>query len=141
MNRASMLKVSFDPGLRAELASLGLVQSRSAADANAFRAELRPVLAEIGPRIRALKQSGELQRLLEDPGVRAAVGRGDGVRVCGHPAFGELFYRAAGPAPPADEGLDGASGVLDEVRGEPALRRRSSLPRKTDRTVPAASFA
>lgn len=94
LNRSSMLKVSFDPRVRAEFASLGLVGSESAADANAFRAELRPVLAQVGPRIKALRESGELQRLLDDPEIFKALRNGDNVALLAHPDFRSLVYRA-----------------------------------------------
>jgi uncharacterized membrane protein required for colicin V production len=108
MNRGSLLSVSFDRDTRAELASLGVVGKESAADPNAFRAELRPVLEQIGPRIRALKQSGELQRLLEDPEIFAAVQSGDSVTLLAHPSFRSLVYRvlestAQSPVPAAHE--------------------------------------
>ena len=105
MNRGSLLKIAFDPGVRAEFASLGLVGTESADDANAFRAELRPVLEQVGPRIKALRESGELQRLLDDPEIFKALKNGDNVALIAHPDFRNLVFRAleSPAAAPAEE--------------------------------------
>jgi hypothetical protein len=99
LNRGSALKLSFDPGLRGELAELGIVDAGTAADANAFRKELRSVLGEVGPRIKTLKQSGELDRLLKDPAVFRAVQNGDTVTLFSNPEFRKLVYRVLDSQP------------------------------------------
>ena len=95
MNRSSMLAMSRDPALRQRLADLGLVDAAAADDPRAFRAEMRAVLEEVGPRIRRLREDPELQRMLEDPEVASMLQQGDTLGLMTHRGFRQLVARAA----------------------------------------------
>jgi len=97
--RASFQSLQHDAALRQKLAHLGLVPDEAALDAEVFRQSLAPVLEQVGPRLRALRNDPALQDLLEDPAVVAMLQNGDTLGLLSHPRFRELVDRVmAAPA-------------------------------------------
>lgn len=90
-----------DAGLRQRLAGLGLVSEDAVTDPNVFRDELGSVLAEVGPRVRSLREDPELQELMQDPEVVAMVQSGDTLGLLAHRRFRALVQRAAATQPGA----------------------------------------
>ena len=95
LDRPVALRMLSDESLRARLAGLGLVSDSAAQDPSAFRSELAAVLNEVGPRVRHLREDPELQELMKDPEIVAAVQTGDTMMLLGHPRFRALVERAA----------------------------------------------
>ncbi len=98
MNRMSFLSLAGDSELRGQLAELGLVQESEASDAAAFRGAAAQVLAEVGPRIHALKRDPEFQSLLADEQVLDLVAQGETLALLAHPRFRSAIARAASTA-------------------------------------------
>jgi membrane protein required for colicin V production len=90
-------RLTGDPELRRELAALGVVSDASAGDPHVFRVEARAALAEVGPRLRALREDPDLQRLAADPQVAALARSGDVVALLQHPGFQRVVANALGP--------------------------------------------
>lgn len=99
LNRGSFRSVANDPSLRGRLAGLGLVDDEAAEDPFAFREDVADVLAEVGPRIRGLKNDPELQALVEDPQVVAMLQSGDTIGLLRHPGFQQLVDRVTSQQP------------------------------------------
>lgn len=99
LNRMSFLKLMRDDALRRRLADLGMVDEDAALDPRAFRRQTAEVLAEVGPRIRGLRNDPELRALVEDPQVVAMLQEGDTLRLLGHPGFRDLVGRVASSTP------------------------------------------
>lgn len=93
--RTSFRLLASDPDVRGRLAGLGLVREESAADAQAFRADVAGVLHQVAPRIRGLKEDPEVQALVEDPQVVAMLQSGDTLGLLRHPGFRQLVDRVA----------------------------------------------
>ncbi len=93
MNRASFVRITRDASLRMRLAELGLIGEDAANDPRAFRDVSRQVLAEVGPRLRRVKNDPALQQLAEDPEIQAAIQSGDTVALMTHPRFRQLVSR------------------------------------------------
>lgn len=87
-------RIAGDPELRSELAALGVVDRAAAADPRLFRIDARAALAEVGPRLRRLREDPELQALASDPTVAALAQRGDVLGLLQHPGFQRLLARA-----------------------------------------------
>jgi membrane protein required for colicin V production len=83
-----------DAELRAQLASLGLVEDSAAADPKAFERAIEEALAVAAVRVAELRADPELRALLEDPEVLALVERGDAFRLLTHPRFRSVLQRA-----------------------------------------------
>ena len=98
MNRMAFLKLARDDSMRRRLGDLGLVDEASVADAHAFRVEFGQVLAEVGPRIKGLRNDPELQALAKDPEVIAMVQQGDTFALLGHPGIQSLVDRVSSNA-------------------------------------------
>jgi membrane protein required for colicin V production len=96
---ASFRRIAGEPALRREFAKLGLVDEASAADPKLFRLEVRSALAEVGPRMRRLREDPELRALASDPQVAALARRGDVVALLRHPGFQRVVARALGSEP------------------------------------------
>jgi uncharacterized membrane protein required for colicin V production len=97
--RPSFRRLSADVELRHELAAAGVIDEASARDPSLFRMQARSVLAELGPRLRALRDDPDLRRLSSDPEVSALLQRGDVVGLLFHPGFQRVVSRALGAAP------------------------------------------
>jgi uncharacterized membrane protein required for colicin V production len=95
LNRLSFLVITHDEALRAQLASLGLVDEASARDPEAFRATAEEVLREVGPRIRGLRNDPELKKLIEDPEIASLIQSGDTLALLGHPGFRDFVTYVA----------------------------------------------
>jgi hypothetical protein len=95
LNRSSLVHLSEDEELRHQMASVGLIDSESAEEADLFRAAVGDVLREVGPRIRNLRNDPELQGLLNDPQVVSMVEDGDTLGLMNHPRFRQLVSRVA----------------------------------------------
>ena len=94
LNRRSFLELMYDDPMRAQLADLGLVPEAARDDPEAFRVSLRASLAQVGPRIRAIRSDPALAELARDPEVQQALQNGDGVSLLAHPEFRKLINRA-----------------------------------------------
>jgi uncharacterized membrane protein required for colicin V production len=81
------------------LADLGMVDEDAALDPRAFRRQTAEVLAEVGPRIRGLRNDPQLRALVEDPQVVAMLQEGDTLRLLGHPGFRDLVERVTSSKP------------------------------------------
>jgi uncharacterized membrane protein required for colicin V production len=99
LNRMSFLKLMRDDTLRRRLADLGMVDEDAALDPRAFRRQTAEVLAEVGPRIRGLRNDPQLRALVEDPQVVAMLQEGDTLRLLGHPGFRDLVERVTSSKP------------------------------------------
>jgi uncharacterized membrane protein required for colicin V production len=94
MNRRGFLALSHDADLRARLGELGLIGEDAVGDVAAFRVETRRVLAEVGPRLRRLREDPALEELMRDPEVMAAVQSGDHFALIRRPEFRAVVTRA-----------------------------------------------
>jgi uncharacterized membrane protein required for colicin V production len=99
LNRMSFLKLMRDDALRQRLADLGMVDEDAALDPRAFRRQTAEVLAEVGPRIRGLRNDPQLRALVEDPQVVAMLQEGDTLSLLGHPGFRDLVGRVTSSTP------------------------------------------
>ena len=93
LNTRSFTELSNDDELRGQMASIGLIDEKSADAPDLFRAAVGDVLREVGPRIRRLRSDPELQGLLDDPEVVAMVENGDTFGLMNHPRFRRLVSR------------------------------------------------
>jgi len=91
--RPSYRALAADPGLRAELASLGMIDAEAASDPSAFTAALRPALEEVGARLARLRTDPEVQALLHDPEIAGLIEQGDTLGLLTHPSFQDLVRR------------------------------------------------
>lgn len=98
--RPSFRALAADPALRADLAAAGAVDPAAADDPARFRAALRPVLVEAGPRIVRLRNDPELHRLAGDPALADALARRDVLALLRHPGLQRVVARALEPTPP-----------------------------------------
>jgi len=99
LQRASFVRVARDPELRSRLHALGLVDEAAAAEPSAFRDAMAEVLVEIGPRLRALREDPELERLLDDPELLERARSGDSLAVAGDPRVRAIVSRALAAGP------------------------------------------
>jgi uncharacterized membrane protein required for colicin V production len=99
LNRMSFLKLMRDDALRRRLADLGMVDEDAALDSRAFRRQVGEVLAEVGPRIRGLRDDPQVRALVEDPQVVAMLQEGDTLSLLGHPGFRDLVGRVTSSTP------------------------------------------
>jgi uncharacterized membrane protein required for colicin V production len=98
--RPSFRALAADPALRADLAAAGAIDAAAAADPARFRAALRPVLVEVGPRIVSLRNDPELHRLAGDPALADALARRDVFAILRHPGLQRAVARALEAPPP-----------------------------------------
>jgi len=99
MNRASFVSLERDAELRGRLADLGLVDAEAAEDPAAFREAAGAALAEVGPRLRGLRDDPEVRALLEDPEIAALVNAGDTFGLLTHPELRRVAARVARAGP------------------------------------------
>jgi hypothetical protein len=102
LHRASFVRLARDRALRERLLALGLVGEEAARDPGAFADALAPVLAEAGPRLRALREDPQLQQLLADPELIERVQAGDHLGLLAHPGFRAVLARAMEGEPLAE---------------------------------------
>lgn len=98
--RPSFQALAWDPALREDLAAAGAIDPAAAGDATRFRAAVRPVLLELGPRVAALRRDPELLALSGDPTLADALARRDVLALLAHPGFQRVVSRALAPAAP-----------------------------------------
>jgi hypothetical protein len=91
----ALMALAADAPLRNQLARMGIVSDQDARDPAAFERALRATLEQIAPRIRGIAEDPELQRLLADPEVRAALERGRAWSLLMHPGVRNLASRLA----------------------------------------------
>jgi hypothetical protein len=106
----SFQRLQWNGERRRELAALGIVGEHSAGDPSLFALEARAALAQVGPRLRTLRNDPDLAALASDPQVAAMVERQDVVGLLLHPGFQRVVSNTLA-APPT-----------------PARRRHASLP-------------
>ena len=94
MRRASFTALARDERLRQRFLALGLVDERAAGDPAAFRDEMAGVLEELGPRLHALREDPELERLMRDPKVIEMARAGDHLALATHPGVRAVVARA-----------------------------------------------
>jgi hypothetical protein len=92
--RPSTRALVSDPRFRAQAAAVGAVSPAAAKDPRLFQTELALALAELGPRLRAVKDDPALSELLEDPEVRASIQSGNTLALLTDPRFRALVSRA-----------------------------------------------
>jgi len=95
LNTRSFIRLSEDEELRHQMASIGMIDQDSAAEADVFRAAVGDVLREVGPRLRNLRNEPEIAGLLDDPEVVAMVESGNTIGLMNHPRFRRLVSRVA----------------------------------------------
>jgi len=100
LNRASFRRVAYDPELRSQLAGLGLVDAEAAGDPAVFRENVAAVMADVGPRIKGLRDDPEVQALVADPQVVAMLQSGDTLGLLRHPGFQDLVDRVTSQPEP-----------------------------------------
>lgn len=93
MSRASFGGIVHDDSLRRELVTLGLVGPQAEQDRAAFREEMRAVLAELGPRLKAVRNDPELAALAGDPEIRRLAEGGETLALLRHPRVRRLLAR------------------------------------------------
>ena len=97
--RASFVRLARDAELRRRLEAVGLVDETAAGDAVAFRDAMAEVFAELGPRLRALREDPELERLLQDPELLERARAGDSLAIAGDARVRALVSRAMSTEP------------------------------------------
>ena len=83
-----------DRAFRARLGKIGAVSPEAARDPRLFQTELAIALAEIGPRLQAVRNDPALAALLEDPEVRASLQSGNTLALLNDERFRALVSRA-----------------------------------------------
>jgi len=98
LHRASFVQLARDAKLRSRLHALGLVDDAGAEDPGAFRDAMAPVLAELGPRLRTLREDPDLERLMQDPELQERARAGDSIAIASDARVRAVVTRAlAGP--------------------------------------------
>jgi hypothetical protein len=92
--RPSARALARDKRFRAQAAAVGAVSPEAAKDPRLFQTELALALAELGPRLRAVKEDPALSELLDDPDVRASLESGNTLALLTDPRFRALVSRA-----------------------------------------------
>jgi uncharacterized membrane protein required for colicin V production len=95
LNRMSFISLAGDAAFREELSALGLIDAEAAADPARFRDALGAVLAEMGPRLHAIRSDPEFQDLIEDPELLDHVSQGDTLELLGNARFRQVVSRVA----------------------------------------------
>ena len=96
----SFQRLQWNPDVRGELASLGVVDEIAAGDPALFALEMRGALEQIGPRIQQIRNDPDLAALAADPDVAELVQRRDVVGLLANPAFQQvLSKRSRRPRP------------------------------------------
>jgi hypothetical protein len=99
LHRASFVALARDARLRRRFLALGLVDERAADDPAAFRDEMAHALEQLGPRLRALREDPEFERLMQDPEVLGMARAGDHLALASHPGVRAVVARAIAAGP------------------------------------------
>jgi len=83
-----------DRAFRARLGELGVVSADAVTNPRSFESELSLALAELGPRLEAVRNDPALAELLADPEVRASLQSGNTLALLRDARFRELVSRA-----------------------------------------------
>lgn len=83
-----------DPKFRSRLAGIGAVSPDAGRDAHLFQVELALALAELGPKLEAVRSDPALASLLEDPAVRESVQNGNTLSLLRDPRVRSLVSHA-----------------------------------------------
>lgn len=94
LDRPAARALVADRAFRAKLAGIGAVSPDAVRDAHAFQVELALALAELGPKLEAVRSDPALGALLEDPAVRASLQNGNTLSLLGDPRFRSLVSQA-----------------------------------------------
>ena len=92
-NQLSFQALIYDESVRREFGNLGLTSPTTPQNAKAFREELTPILAKIGPRLKALEDDPEVRSLAQDPEVLSMLQSGDTLALMGHPKIRHIASR------------------------------------------------
>lgn len=92
-NQLSFQQLLADPELRTELANLGLVSPQSVDSPSALRTELLPVLQELAPRLKRIKEDPEVFLLAEDPEIVSHLQSGNTLALISHPRIRAIAAR------------------------------------------------
>jgi hypothetical protein len=84
-----------DRAFRAQLGDVGVVSPEAVKNARSFESELSLALAELGPRLEAVRNDPALEELLADPEVRASLQSGNSLALLRDPRFRALVSRAS----------------------------------------------
>jgi hypothetical protein len=84
-----------DRAFRQRLGEIGVVSPEAAKHARRFESELSLALAELGPRLEAVRNDPALDELLADPEVRASLQSGNSLALLRDPRFRALVTRAS----------------------------------------------
>jgi hypothetical protein len=92
--RPTFAELARDAALRGQLAELGLVDERSALDAQQFQAEMARVMREVAPRLARVQADPAFQALLADEALRERIRAGDTLALLGDPRVQQIVARA-----------------------------------------------
>jgi hypothetical protein len=84
-----------DRAFRARLGDVGVVSPAAVANPRSFESELTVALAELGPRLEAVRNDPALDELLADPEVRASLQSGNSLALLRDARFRALVSRAS----------------------------------------------
>lgn len=93
--RPTFIDLARDAEMRARLAKLGLIAPSSAVDAQQFHDEMASVMAELGPRLRAIRNDPALEELMADSQLRERIQSGDTLALLTDPRVQALVSRAS----------------------------------------------
>lgn len=93
MNRGSVQAIVNDPEMRGRFADVGLVGDEARDDPEIFEQTLAGVLAEVGPKIQALREDPEVRGLANDPEIMSMVQSGDTLGLMNHPRIRRIVDR------------------------------------------------
>jgi uncharacterized membrane protein required for colicin V production len=96
LHRASFVRLARDAALRRRLHALGLVDAAGSEDPAAFRDAMAELLAELGPRLRALREDPDLELLMQDPGLLERARAGDSIALASDARVRAVVARAMG---------------------------------------------
>ena len=84
-----------DRAFRARLATIGAVSPGAARQGRVFEVELAAALAEVGPRLAAIRSDPAFAALRDDPALRASLASGNSLALLRDPRFRALVSRTA----------------------------------------------
>jgi membrane protein required for colicin V production len=93
MNRGSVQAIVNDPEMRGRFADIGLVGEEARDDPEVFEEAFARVLAQVGPRIQALREDPEVRGLADDPEIMSMVQAGDTLGLMNHPKIRRIVER------------------------------------------------
>ncbi len=95
LNRLSFYRIAHDEELRRNLADLGVISEEAAGDIDVLHAEAAAVFAEIGPRLKGLRDDPELQQMAQDPEIVSLLQNGDTLALLRRPEIRRIVDRIA----------------------------------------------